>query len=155
MPTRRRPLLPALLLALALATGLAAVPGTARAGAAADAAFARSTNRIRAAHGLRPLRTDPVLTRLARAHARNMAARQRLYHTDLSRSVRRWVWLGQNVGYIGRGGSVEALQRAFMRSPPHRANLLYRGANRIGVGTWRDRRGTLWVAVDLERTPRR
>ncbi len=152
MLARRRPPLPALVLALALATGLAAVPGTVRADGATEAAFARSTNRIRAAHGLRALRTDPVLTRLARAHARDMAARQRLCHTDLSRSVRRWVWLGQNVGY---GGSVETLQGAFMRSPPHRANLLYRGANRIGVGTWRDRHGTLWVAVDLERTPGR
>jgi uncharacterized protein YkwD len=64
-------------------------------------------------------------------------------------------WLGQNVGYGRFDGDwrnwVLRLHRAFLASPPHRANILYRRANRVGVGTvWY--RGRLWVAVNFMQT---
>ena len=58
-----------------------------------------------------------------------MARKGKLWHNDISSATDHWVWLGQNVGV---GSSAEALQQAFMDSPPHRANILRRKANLFG-----------------------
>jgi uncharacterized protein YkwD len=141
---------------LALTSGLAALPATARAGPRSDAELARIINAERRAHGLRPLTLSPTLSRLARNHSRAMAARDRLWHNDISHSSNHWVWLGQNVGLgaLGDGGlgpSVRRLNAAFMASPPHQANILKRGANRFGVGTFISR-GQIWTTINLEQT---
>jgi uncharacterized protein YkwD len=116
----------------------------------AEADLLRSTSNLRVYVHLTRLRTSLTLTRIARQHAKALAARQRpgqvLWHTNIAPYVRNWAWLGQNVGV---GPSVAWLQYAFLHSPGHRANMFYRHANRIGVGAWCDGGGSLWVAVDL------
>ena len=161
MPVRR------LLVLLLLVTGLTVMPVPASAGPRTDAEFVRVTNSDRRAHGLRALTVSPTLAKLSRSHSVAMArkAAQRyggrcdsraLWHNDISSSSSHWVWLGQNVGCgimgsDGIGPSVRRLQDAFMASRPHRANILYRGANLFGVGTWISGQ-VVWVTVNFEQT---
>jgi uncharacterized protein YkwD len=118
------------------------------AGPRTDAALVDSTNDLRAARGLPRMKVSPTLSKLAYHHSVAMARKGKLWHNDISSATDHWVWLGQNVGV---GGSVEALQRAFMDSPPHRANILRRKANLFGVGTYISK-GRIWVTVNFEQT---
>ena len=156
MPARRL-----LLVLLLLLVGLLVAPTQASAGPRTDAEFVTRINASRAVRGLPRLQVSAGLTSLARRHAAAMASnncrapRGCLWHTDLSRSVHHWYWLGQNVGYGRFTGDwrnwVLRLYLAFMASPPHKANILFRRANRVGVGTvWAN--GRLWVAVNFMRT---
>jgi uncharacterized protein YkwD len=157
-----------LLLLFLLVVSLLALPLPATAGPRTTAEFNRVTNAARRAHGLRPMTVSPTLTKLARAHsgamARRAAARYRgrcdgraLWHNDISRKVGRWSWLGQNVGCgtLGRDGvkaSVARIQNAFMSSPGHRRNILYRGATSFGASTWIAGR-VIWVTVNFKQAP--
>jgi uncharacterized protein YkwD len=156
-----------LFLLLVLVTGMLVLPAPADAGPRTDAAFIRATNADRQRHHRRSLVTSPTLARLARSHSAAMARRsarryrgrcdaRALWHNDISKARDRWVWLGQNVGCgtLGPDGvtaSVRRIQRAFMASPGHRRNVLYRRANRFGVGT-HVTRGVIWVTVNFEQT---
>ncbi len=78
-----------------------------------------------------------------------MAKRSALYHTAdrrLARRVTRWNVLGENVGV---GYTVASLQKAFMASASHRANVLGSFFVHFGVGT-RRKGGRLWVTVVFE-----
>jgi uncharacterized protein YkwD len=110
----------------------------------AERRFATKVNRERASN----LSLDPELSRVARKHTRAMVRRKLLYHTPSNRlagRVTHWMLLGENVGV---GGSVGSLHRAFMHSPPHRANVLRSSFRHLGVGT--KRKGRLWVTVLFE-----
>ena len=160
MPIRR--LLPALL----LVPVLLAITAPAGAGPRTDIKLVRETNEDRAEKGLRPLRRSHTLTMLARSHSVAMArraarayggrgSRQALYHNNISGRVHGWTWIGQNVGcgtIVGgrMGRAADRIQGAFLRSRGHRANILYPGANRVGVGTYA-KDGILWVTVNFMR----
>jgi hypothetical protein len=110
----------------------------------AERALARKMNRAR--DGLRRLRLDPELSKVARAHSRAMTRRDLLFHSSglqLKRRVTNWTLLGENVGY---GSTVRSLHRAFMASPAHRANIRRREFRNVGVGV-RRREGRVWVTV--------
>ena len=96
-------------------------------------------NRVRAAHGVPPLRTDRRLQAAAEAHSRDMVAHGYLGHGDFGRRLQsygvRARAIGENVAW-GTGGSVRArtVVAQWMGSEWHRANLLSREFRRIGVG---------------------
>ena len=156
-----------LLTLLLLVIGMLALAVPASAGPRTDAAFVRATNADRRAKGLRPMATSATLAKLSRSHSLAMSrkAKQRyggrcdaqaLWHNDISKASSHWVWLGQNVGCgtmgpDGMAASVRRLEDAFMGSTHHRRNILYRKANRFGVGTWISGR-TIWVTVNFEQT---
>jgi uncharacterized protein YkwD len=105
--------------------------------------FAERINDARRGRGLPRFRVRADLAQVARAQARRMAERNRLYHNpNLTREVSNWRWVGENVGY-GPGPAV--LHRAFMNSAPHRANILDGDFTQVGVGAV-VRDGRLWVA---------
>jgi uncharacterized protein YkwD len=111
--------------------------------------FTRKINEARSNHGISRLQLDPQLSRVARRHTREMLGANNLFHTPsnrLRRRVTRWVVLGENVGV---GGTVRSLHTAFMASPTHRENILYRSYRYVGVGT-REVGGRLWVTVIFE-----
>jgi uncharacterized protein YkwD len=153
---------------LLLVGSLLALPLPANAGPRTTAELVRATNATRTSHGLRALTVSPTLTRLARSHSGAMAVRSRgryggrrhsgaLDHNDISRKAGSWVWIGQNVGcgYLGRDGvraSVHRIHKAFMASPGHRANILYRKATHFGVSTWIAGR-VIWVTVNFKQVP--
>ena len=93
-------------------------------------------------NGLGPVTVDPGLTTLAEAQARAMASRDKLDHGvagEFSERMRR--------GGFARGAAAEnvsagyhTLAEAFSGwrdSPSHRANMLLRGATRMGIAAVR------------------
>src|SRR5512134_1575657 len=89
-------------------------------------------NRVRAAHGLAPLRFDPALHRAARAHTRSMVARNLFTHGDFAARMRRFgargPHLAENLAWgSGSASSPRALVQMWLNSAPHRANLLRAG----------------------------
>jgi uncharacterized protein YkwD len=96
----------------------------------------------RAAAGLEPLRRDPRLDRIARAHAEAMAARHELAHDAgdgdpldrLRASGLDPHAAGENVAHAP---TLALAHRALWRSPSHRLNLLGRSTDRVGVAVVR------------------
>lgn len=114
-----------------------------------EKSFAAKINKARTARGAGSLKLDPELSRVARLHTNEMVKANRLHHTSLTvlgRRVTNWVTLGENVGV---GQTVTTLHSAFMDSPSHRDNVLFKAYNHVGVGTKQvgDR---LWVTVIFE-----
>lgn len=108
-------------------------------------------NRARARYGLRPLRTNRCLHRVAARHAHDMVNRRYFAHTtpngwDPGRRARasgyvprRAAWLvGENIAW-GVAGAARPnwVMRAWMHSPPHRHNILSRHFRDVGIGVAR------------------
>lgn len=89
-------------------------------------------NANRATHGAPKLNSHAQAQAKAQAWADKLARENRLYHSNLSSGITGcWRNLGENVGY---GGSIQAVQNQFMASSNHRANVLSRTWNGVGVG---------------------
>jgi uncharacterized protein YkwD len=106
----------------------------------AASALLRAVNATRAAHHLRPLRTDATLTRAAQSHSRDMVAHGYFAHGAFrSRMLAfhaRGPFVGENLAWgVGSLASPAAIVQEWLASPEHRANLLRRGFVRIGIGT--------------------
>ena len=143
-----------LIAALAAALALAACAGTdsyvpkgepsfyrnmAQPGAEIDAVAAASMiSGYRANNGLPAVTVDPELMRLARAQAETMAKRDRLDHNAGKPFVARLKAAGYDAAAAAENISAgyHTLAEAFSGwrdSPPHRANMLLKGATRIGI----------------------
>jgi uncharacterized protein YkwD len=128
-----------------------AAPGEdASPGSKDDDRLAAMVAAARAAGGLRPLGRDARLDAVAREHAARMAAAHELAHDagdgdpverlrDAGLDPRE---AGENVAHAA---SLPLAHRALWASPSHRANLLGREFDRIGVGVARDSHGDAWV----------
>jgi uncharacterized protein YkwD len=111
----------------------------AAAGAAVDAGTAASMiSGYRRNNGLSTVTVDSELTKLAQAQAQAMAARDKLDHNVLRAFPERL----KSSGYDARvaaeniGAGYHTLAEAFSGwrgSPPHRANMLLKGATHIGI----------------------
>jgi uncharacterized protein YkwD len=113
-----------------------------------------AVNQARRAYGLSPLRWDESLATAARRHARVMAERgsaQHGFEGEPSLSVRvkqagaHFSWLSENVT---QGPTTEFIHVQFMKSPPHRANILDRDMDSIGIGVV-EQSGQLFAVEDL------
>jgi uncharacterized protein YkwD len=93
-------------------------------------------------HGLGPVTVDPALTRLAEEQAQAMASRDKVDHSVAGEFTQR-----MRQGGFARGAAVEnvsagyhTLAEAFSGwrdSPSHRANMLLKGATRMGIAAVR------------------
>ena len=116
--------------------------------------LAAATNAARAAAGLPALQRNAQLDAVAQAWAQHMAATNVLAHNPgLQGQVSDWSVLGENVG---RAGDIPSVQRAFMNSPEHRANILDSRYTQMGVGAAVSIYPScgcqqLWVVVDFKR----
>ena len=89
-------------------------------------------NAARAANGRPALAQDTGLDDKATYVARSIAASHTLTHSNLPDGAPPgWRKLGENIGY---GPSIDAVQGAYMNSPPHRANILDPAFNHVGTG---------------------
>ena len=113
-----------------------------------------SVNQARRAQGLAPLRWDESLATAARRHAEVMAEHRSAQHgfegePSLSARVKQagvhFSWLSENVI---QGPSPEFIHEQFMKSPPHRANILDRDMDSIGVGVV-EQGGQLFAVEDF------
>ncbi len=111
--------------------------------------FISKINQERSSRGIHSLATYNDLVTVARRHSQRMADKGTIWHNDnLGREVSGWTVIGENVGM---GGTVNDLHQAFMNSPGHRANILDREYNQVGVGVV-IKSGTIYVtAVFVQR----
>jgi uncharacterized protein YkwD len=121
----------------AIALGL---PATAAAGLTRhESSVLHEMNRVRAQHGLATLRYDIHLQHAARAHSREMIARNVFEHGAFgSRMIEYAVAgsiAGENLAWgTGARAGAHAIVGAWLQSPEHRANLLRASFRRVGVG---------------------
>jgi uncharacterized protein YkwD len=123
------------LVALSLVLPAAAAAGLTR----AEASLLREMNRVRTAHGLRPLVVDPRLDRAADAHTQEMLHSNVFAHGAFTVRLLQFDVVartaGENLAWgTGTQGSARALVAAWLASPPHRANLLAPSFRRAGIG---------------------
>jgi hypothetical protein len=104
--------------------------------------------------GLAPLKWSDALAEAARQHALRMAQQNTLSHqlpgepplTDrASRAGARFQILAENVA---EGPSAQTIHQMWMHSPPHRANLLDRQLDSVGIAV-AVRNGTLFAVEDF------
>jgi uncharacterized protein YkwD len=105
-------------------------------------------NQERTSRGMKRLRLSQRLSRAARGHAADMVRHRYFAHDSLGggdfvgrirrtgylRSAGAWI-VGENLAWgAGNRSSPDANVRAWMDSPPHRANILKRRFREIGIG---------------------
>jgi uncharacterized protein YkwD len=121
-------------LAITLAPPQSPVPAPAPDLHPIEARVVEKTNAQRALHGLPPLSVDPRLLRSARDHAAWMTNSRSMVHTTKP--------VGENIA-MGQHSSTEVIN-SWMNSSGHRANILNRGYNCIGVAAYRTPEGTIY-----------
>jgi uncharacterized protein YkwD len=113
-----------------------------------------SINEERHAQGLPSLRWDEALATAARRHAEVMAEHGSAQHAfpgepSLSARVKQagahFAWLSENVIH---GSSPQLIHAQFIKSPSHRANILDKDMDSIGVGVV-EQGGGLFVVEDF------
>lgn len=144
--------------AVLVAFGASAAPAMAGACASADASASAVTpqrlanatvcllNQERAKHHLPKLRTNRRLALAATRHAKDMAARHYFSHDtlgggDFADRIQRTGYssgnasLGENLAWgSGNLGSPRQIVEAWMASPGHRRNILFRRFREVGIG---------------------
>jgi hypothetical protein len=113
-----------------------------------EARFLALTNQVRADHGIAGLSIDSQLTGIARRWSANMAAAGTISHNPnlASQVTEYWIKLGENVGM---GGSVDAIQQAFVNSPHHYENIVDPAFHHVGIGVVYGSNGTIFVTLDF------
>ena len=100
-------------------------------------------NSARQRAGLPALQSDATLNAIAENHAARMAAAGRVFHNGSYPSgAGSWESWGENVG---TGPTVDDVHKAFMASAVHKANILSRSFNLVGVGVARWGQGIMVV----------
>ena len=103
-------------------------------------------NETRADHGLEPLCINPVLTRAARSHSREMVEKDYFSHYSddgegVGARLRRfgydWSVCGENLaGGYSNPGEPDSVFELWTKSTHHRANILDGRFRQVGVGTY-------------------
>jgi uncharacterized protein YkwD len=131
--------------------------GTMRLSAKEERTF-RLHNRARKSRGVRPLCVHPALTRAARSHSAAMIRKDRLWHGNVGRRLKRfgyhWRTYGENIACgSGSRGSPKRIFRSWMKSRGHRSNILNRRFREVGVGvdtgTFKGTKGASVYTVDF------
>jgi hypothetical protein len=113
------------------------------------------TNRARADQGLQPLHWDPALAAAAQAHAQKMVNQHALSHQfpgepDLqTRTAQAGAHFREVAENVAMGGGAEGVQKEWMNSPPHRANILDPRLTNIGIGVV-EQAGYWYAVVDFD-----
>jgi uncharacterized protein YkwD len=103
-------------------------------------------NHTRTEHGARKITMNDAVVRLARKHNLEMARKRTLFHTDdLGYKLRYvdWHTWGENVG---AGIDPYGLYKAYMASPDHRANILDKRFDHVGI-SFVVRKGIMWSTM--------
>ncbi len=115
-----------------------------------------AANRERLAHGLPALQWNDALAVAARKHANEMAHKDALSHqfpgepslpSRVKQAGAHFVWLSENVAL---GPNTSLIHAEFVKSPPHRANILDTDMNVMGIGIV-ERNGQLFAVEDFSK----
>lgn len=110
-------------------------------------------NQARVSRGLKRLKMQPGIVRIARSWSRHMEGENKLSHRgNLSARIntvvtKNWRAWGENVGV---GSDIGGLHQAFMQSDAHRHNVLGRW-DYVGIGVFREG-SEIWVTFDFLRS---
>lgn len=105
-----------------------------------EARMLELVNQERAKAGLKPLKADPELAEVARAHSRDMLARGYFSHvtpegkkaSDRARQAgASYLLMGENLAFAQ---TLPIAHQGLMNSPGHRANILRPQFGRVGIG---------------------
>jgi uncharacterized protein YkwD len=105
-----------------------------------EARMLEMVNAERAKAGLRPLRADPEVVPVARAHSQDMFARSYFSHVSpeggtlgerLRKQELRYLLAGEN---LALASTLARAHQGLMDSPGHRANILRAEFGRVGIG---------------------
>jgi uncharacterized protein YkwD len=126
-----------------------------------ESTIAARINAIRQEHERLPLRSDPTLAALARAHSRDMSRRHFFAHEDpgghsvavrLKAAGLGYHAVGENIARARNAPDpVEAAVEGWLASEGHRANILREGFTETGVGVWRE--GDTYYVTQVFRRP--
>ena len=118
----------------------------------------RLHNHARESRGIRSLCVHPALTKAARSHSAAMIRKDRLWHGNVGRRLRKvgyhWLTYGENIG-LGSGsrGSPKSIFRSWMKSRGHKSNILNRRFHEVGIGsatgTYKGTKGVTAYTVDF------
>ncbi len=116
-----------------------------------DDRIARMVLAARAEMGVPPLVRDARLDAIAHAHAAKMAELQQLAHdvgdgTPMDRLHAANLDPREAGENVALAATPALAHRTLWDSPSHRANLLSRAFDRVGIGVERDAKNNLWVA---------
>jgi uncharacterized protein YkwD len=133
-----------------LVLALPAPASAKRVRAAAASSMIGKINQVRARNGLRPLRVSSSLIGSSSRFSSWLLGRGVLAHRSRVSAGGHFRRLGEALAmYGGRGIGVSSTVRLWLRSPSHRAVILTRSMNLVGVGVaqgrFRGRRATIWV----------
>jgi uncharacterized protein YkwD len=139
-------------LALAVAAGSRAADDPKDQPNDAEKAIINLTNKEREKEKLPPLKINPLLCKLARAHSENMAKTGKFDHTlddknladRLKDASYRFRHASENIG-MGRGLTPAEALKGWMNSPLHKANILNQQDTEIGVGMARTPKGEVYL----------
>src|SRR5262249_9963114 len=109
------------------------------------------TNKAREKDKLPPLKLNPTLVKVARAHSANMAKQGKLEHELDGKDPKQRMkdagydagWGGENIG-AAFGGTTESGFKDWMNSPPHKANILKDKYEEIGIGMAKSADGAVY-----------
>jgi uncharacterized protein YkwD len=112
----------------------------------------------RKSRGERPLCVHPALTKAARSHSAAMLRKDRLWHGNVGRRLKKfgyeWLTYGENIA-LGSGsrGSPESIFKRWMKSRGHKSNILNGRFEEVGVGiatgTYKGTKGVTMYTVDF------
>ncbi|SDE56307.1 CAP domain-containing protein [Auraticoccus monumenti] len=143
----------ALAAALVLSVTIAPAPAAQAIGASTLEQEVRTqANRERSKRDLARVEHSACLDRFAEAQARAMAKKRSMFHQPLKPVLDgcKLSLVGENVAYGFSSGT--SVTKAWMNSPGHRANLLNPKFRSIGVGAYKDSKGTWYIAQVLGRS---
>ena len=145
------------LTALAFATasllaGPLADPVAASVSSTYEADVIKYANVERTSRHLGKVSPSSCLDSYAESWARNMAKKRRMYHQELGPilSKCKLSQVGENIAFGYPSG--KTVTKAWIASPPHKANLLNKRHRLIGVGAFLDKNGYWWVSEVLGRS---
>lgn len=148
------------LIAAPLAVVLTASPANAATASptSVESQIIKLTNKQRTANGCRALRTDRKLVYAARAHSKDMAAKNYFSHT--SPDGRTFVTRAKQAGYKSPSAeniawgyrSAQVVVTGWMNSPGHRKNILTCSSKAVGVGMATKADGTPYYTQDFGRS---
>jgi uncharacterized protein YkwD len=129
-----------------------------------EAQLVRLTNQARASAGLRALKVDSKLTAIARSRSKDMIVRNYFSHSIppsgynvfhvMDTKGYCYKLAGENIGWNNYPDDVATatVQRQFMNSSGHRANILGRAWDVIGVGAYKGATGKkMWTVLFADR----
>jgi uncharacterized protein YkwD len=109
------------------------------------------TNKAREKEKLPPLKLNPLLTKVARAHSANMAKQGKLSHDLDGKTPSQRMkdagyaasWGGENVANTD-GDTAASIFQMWMESKPHKENILKDKYKEIGVGVAKNAKGEVY-----------